>query len=213
MGTNDMWSTNTQNGDHRGPIGIVSQIGVSLGVYTPGASSLGDWSATTQTELENEIDAFRAFWGLGQLYNNPGEQQVVAQAEEATAMQAPYTPLATVVQHTSWQANDPLVHYLASDLNWAGANLLNRNVDNLTNENLGFLNVHYMPWGGSPLLPTIDQNPYNLALKDPLVRHSDNWDFPTMNPCPALGWDGFIAARRGKRFISRRRIFSNKSRI
>ena len=94
-------------------------------------------------------------------------------------MQAPYTPLATVVQHTSWQANDPLVHYLASDLNWAGANLLNRNVDNLTNENLGFLNVHYMPWGGSPLLPTIDQNPYNLALKDPLVRHSDNWDFPT----------------------------------
>ena len=57
---NDLWSTNTQNGVPSGPIGIVSQIGVSLGVYTPGAAS-GSWSATTQTELENEIDAFRAF--------------------------------------------------------------------------------------------------------------------------------------------------------
>ncbi len=36
-----------------------------------------------------------------------------------------------------------------------------------------------MPWGGNPILPNEDQNPYNLALKDPLLWQSDNWDFPT----------------------------------
>ena len=34
--------------------------------------------------------------------------------------QAPYTPTRTVVQYISWQANDPLVHYVASDLNFSG---------------------------------------------------------------------------------------------
>ncbi len=31
-------------------------------------------------------------------------------------MQAPYTPVVNVIQHTTWEVNDPLVHYLASDL-------------------------------------------------------------------------------------------------
>jgi hypothetical protein len=172
----ELWNTNYQNGI---PVGILSQIGVSFGDYTVVTGS-GGWGATSQTTIQNEIDAFRAFWDLNGLYpNNPGEQQAVAAAEITDAMLAPYTPIATVVQHTSWQANDPLVHYLASDLNWANANRLDRTVDDLTNEDLGYLNQHYMPWGGNPLLPTLDQNPYNLALKDPLVRQSDDWNFPT----------------------------------
>ncbi len=187
---NDLWDTNFVNGVPI-PIGLISQIGVSLGNY---ASALGGgtWGTTSETIRENEIDGFRAFYHYSPIYpNNSGDAQAVAQAQATNAMLAPYIPIATVVQHFSWQANDPLVHYLASDLNWAGANLLNRNVDNLTNENLGFLNVHYMPWGGNPLLPTIDQNPYNLTLKDPLVRHSDDWDFPT-NESLSGSWLGRV---------------------
>ena len=67
----------------------------------------------------------------------PGEVQAIATAQMTNAMQAPYTPTATVVQHVSWQANDPLVHYTASDLNW-GPNgestiISDRYVDTLTN--------------------------------------------------------------------------------
>jgi hypothetical protein len=45
--------------------------------------------------------------------------------------------------------------------------------------NLGQVNQRYMPWGGSPMFPNLDTNAYNLAIKDPLVWSSDNWNFPT----------------------------------
>jgi hypothetical protein len=188
---NDMWNTNIQSGVPSGPIGLISQIGVSIGNYTAGAGS-GAWNSTSQTEKENEIDGFRAFWGLGLLYpGNPGEPEAVAQATMTNFIQAPYTPTATVVQHFSWQANDPLVHYTASDLNWAGASQLNRTADDLTNEDLGQLNQRYMPWGGNPILSGADPYPYNLALKDPLVWQSDDWDFPTYR-FPTVGWLGRV---------------------
>src|SRR5579859_3984844 len=184
---NDLWDTNLQSGF---PIGLISQIGVSLGNYTPGAAS-GIWDATSEIARENEIDGFRTFYHFSPLYSNMGSQQIIAAAAATNSIQAPFTPIATVVQHLSWQANDPLVHYLASDLNGAGANRLDRTADNLTYENLGQLNQHYMPWGGNPLLPAIDQNPYNLTLKDPLVRHSDDWDFPT-NESLSGSWLGRV---------------------
>jgi hypothetical protein len=37
----------------------------------------------------------------------------------------------------------------------------------------------------------VDPNPANLAFKDPLVRYSDNWDFPT-NKFPTVGWLGRV---------------------
>ena len=44
-----------------------------------------------------------------------------------------------------------------------------------------FPNTRYQPWGLAPppYETGIDQNPANLAFKDPLVRASDNWNFPT----------------------------------
>ena len=149
--------------------------------------------------LANEIAGFNAFFG----YTPPppyvpGEVQAIATAQMTNAMQTPYTPTATVVQHVSWQANDPLVHYTASDLNW-GLNgessiISDRYVDTLTNNspngNLGALNQSYRPWGGNPL-PGVDSNPYNLALKDPLVWQSDDWDFPSYK-MPTVGWLGRV---------------------
>ena len=103
------------------------------------------------------------------------------------AIQAPFTPTATVVEHIDWQVNDPLVHYMASDLNWPGAIRDDRTLMDLTNpknnsSNPGQLNHCYMPWGGNPTLPGVDKNSFNLSLKDPLVWRSDNWDFPTNEP-------------------------------
>ena len=37
----------------------------------------------------------------------------------------------------------------------------------------------------------MDVNAYNLAYKDPLVRISDNWDFPR-NKFPTVGWLGRV---------------------
>jgi hypothetical protein len=186
---NDLWDTNFVNGFPI-PIGLDSQIGVSLGVYTPGLGS-DAWNNPDATTRHNEIDGFRVLFGYGPLYNDVGAQQVMTEAAMTNTMQAPYTPSATVVQHFSWQANDPLIHYTASDLNWAGANRLDRNADNLTNEDLGQLNQRYMPWGGNPMIYGGDQNPNNLALKDPLVGHSDDWDFPT-NESLSGAWLGRV---------------------
>jgi hypothetical protein len=140
--------------------------------------------------LQNEQDGFRAYFQLSLLYpNNPGESQAVALAQATNAMQAPYTPTATVYQHVTWQANDPLVHYFASDLQGAPGNTNDRNYN--WPANLGQLNARYMPWKGNPNLPGSDQNPYNFAIKDPLVSSSDYWNFPT-NKFPTVGWLGRV---------------------
>ena len=111
----------------------------------------------------------------------------IGAATMTNSMQMPYTPSALVVQDIVWQANDPLVHYLASDLinpaagaglqiytNWPG--------------NLGRLNFRYQPWGGNPATG-VGTN--LLAIKDPLVTCSDNWDFPDSQSL-SISWLGRV---------------------
>jgi hypothetical protein len=185
----ELWNTNYQSGL---PISLVSQVGVSMGTYTADAIS-GAWDQTDPNLVADEIAGFSTFMGYTPPppYSFPGEAGEIALAQTSLSNQAPYTPTATVVEHFSWQANDPLVHYTADDLNWSGADRLDRAADDLTNEDLGKLNQRYMPWGGNPLLTGADQNPFNLALKDPLVWQSDDWDFPTYK-MPTVGWLGRI---------------------
>jgi len=38
---------------------------------------------------------------------------------------------------------------------------------------------------------TYDENPSNLKFKDPLVKQSDDWNFPT-NKFPTVGWVGRV---------------------
>ncbi|HUA37479.1 MAG TPA: hypothetical protein VMA35_03650 [Candidatus Sulfopaludibacter sp.] len=183
-GGSQLWNTNSQNG---WSIGLLSQVGISMGNYTASTGS-GTWDQSDPALLANEIAGFEVF--MGYTPNpplTPGEAQAMAAAQMSNAIQAPYTPTATVVQHVSWQANDPLVHHLASDLNWGlngeSAIVYDRNVDNVTNNspngNLGIINQSYRPWGGNPVFRGADQNSNNIALKDPLVQRSDDWDFPT----------------------------------
>ncbi len=194
-GGNDLWDTKVQASGV--PVGLANQVQVSLGLYT-----LSSWIPTPLQQ--DEIDGFRAFFGVGGMKNmNPlypgssGDSEAVTEGQMTNAMQVPYTPTAAVVQHVSWQANDPLVHYLANDLNWAGAIKNDRTVTSLTDasdgDNLYMVNTRYAPWGNTLLAGTdqVDQNPYNLAYKDPLVKSSDNWDFPSYK-LPTAGWLGRV---------------------
>jgi hypothetical protein len=106
---------------------------------------------------------------------------------------APFNPYRPIYIHTSWQANDPLVHYTAGDLTDLSLDPTNR-VDfqshNPPLDNLSKVNTRYRPWGGNPQSsdPTTD---FQVAIKDPYVTRSDDWDFPN-NKFPNVGWLGRV---------------------
>jgi hypothetical protein len=152
--------------------GVINQISVAQGRPYLGE---GTWrSATGQlAEKEQAIRQFTEFMN-GRLTN--------------LSWQVPFTPSRRLYQKSSWEANDPLVHYIAEDLvdpaTVGSSNLLIRPIsytfpiarDALLRE----LNVRYRPWGGKPDKdPSNDPTAYALTMKDPLVRRSDDWEFPT----------------------------------
>jgi hypothetical protein len=106
---------------------------------------------------------------------------------------APFDPYRPIFIHTSWQANDPLVHFTAGDLKDLSVNPTNQvNFvgENPPLNNIGELNTRYRPWGGNPGNndPLTDRQ---IAVKDPYVTRSDDWDFPT-NKYPNIGWLGRV---------------------
>jgi hypothetical protein len=174
-GYDDQWDTNINTLDL--PLGMANQLSVSGQLYP--IIPFPYWSQQDPTWVTNQTALFRGFLGFGPL---PGvlpssvEGQAYTLGQTSLYQQAPYSPTALVAYETQWEANDPLVHYFASDLTdfsrYTGP--LNY-VFPLT---FGYLNDRYKPWGGNPQYSS-DSNPYNLALKDPLVHSSDNWNFPS----------------------------------
>jgi hypothetical protein len=202
------------------PVGIRNQIQISEWTTTfpagppsedgtwhgdAEAQSFGPCGATTPSQQAFFGGFFRAgnYWtalGWG------GEAGCTATnlVFGSVGVEAPYEPTRYVVLYTTWQANDPLVHYIASDLNYTeetgtphpGINVFNYGTTITNLPDLGALNDHYMPWGGhlpintnAPDFNTL--NAYNMALKDPLMWQSDDWDFP-MNKFPTVGWLGRV---------------------
>ena len=113
------------------------------------------------------------FWFNGIYYTN-----------SQLSVQAPYTPTRMAYDYVLWQANDPLVHYLASDLSYQDPGITGWHQSDaqlpVTSQNSP--GKRYQPWGLNKQLArlvNVDPNPYNLAYKDPLVWGSDNWSFPT----------------------------------
>ena len=104
-------------------------------------------------------------------------------------MIAPFTPTRTLYDYTLWQVNDPLVHYLPSDLYYAGTNANGlQKTDtypptyNVVGLALSQVGGRYQPWGligEMSGLVNVDTNVYNLAYRDPLVLGPDSWNFPT----------------------------------
>jgi hypothetical protein len=203
-----LWSTNFYNGGGNTPFGVDEQYIVSsIGGSVPTEDNDGNASGqgwTTQypgTWGNNDPPAqafFSAFFSPNNAAMDSSSGTLVSNID--LSIQAPYTPMRRVVQKYVYEANDPLVHYLTSDLNdYADSTNGQRHLDNPTlNVLIGAANNRYMPWGSTKTLAgqtynniSPDVNSYNLAYKDPLVNQSDNWDFPT-NKYPAVGWLGRV---------------------
>ena len=212
-----LWVTNVYGGGTMPSWGIVDQIHIS----TTGSQNLppGDtWRKppnfpknVPDTDPDHAAEA-QFFWGI---INPASTYQVdgVTYSNTELLVQAPYTPIRTIFVPYLYQVNDPLVHYLASDLDagkagvWSGNNPMANGVWDQNNgaisisfptpPNNDIINGHsrYQPWG--QLVPTTyataDYNfgTYNLFYKDPLVWSADYWDFPT-NKFPTVGWIGRV---------------------
>ena len=184
MNDGDLWNTNRVAAGARSPtIGIVNQINVALGDpnVAPDVWRSHVENPVTGGDKQKAIEKFREFF-------SPLSTNLV--------MQVPFTPTRKIYQRTTWQANDPLVHHTAEDLTdpvlTSSQNaLFIRPPDNpLPISNLGLMNERYRPWGGNPNR-TADASSYRMSIKDPLVRNSDDWDFPT-NKFPNVGWLGRV---------------------
>ena len=189
-GYNDQWDTNQINA-YGVPNGFAWQFNVSQGNGTPIYSS-SKWGQDEKTAFD-QMNAFRVFTmgpnALQLTYSGyVPDQNFIGAAAMTNAIQMAYSPSALVVQDTTWQANDPLVHYTAGDLiNPAAGNGLQIYL-NWSSSNLGKLNQRYQPWGGNP---STGVGTNMLSIKDPLVTCSDDWNFPT-NKFPTVGWLGRV---------------------
>lgn len=194
---NGLWQTNL--------LGVLNQINLSKGMMIPDnvpPEDGGVWKNPPVSGIITIPQMQAYFQGLFQLHNigraiawgySPG----ATETNLSYGTQAPYTPTRVMVQYISWQANDPLVHYVASDLNFSGIEQqyggLSTGITNYDRTevpllpDLGNINDRYQPWGiNSQMvqLADVDSNAFNLAFKDPLVWGSDDWNFPSGNGLP-----------------------------
>jgi hypothetical protein len=205
------WSTNLGTGlSGLLPWGVINQVTYSKnGGTIPDSEDLGSegkWSQVQvpglppgiNTSPEAEQLFFRAFFSTKNTANYVGPLGNYTVTNLLSQMQAPYTPTRSRVQRLTWQANDPLVHYLASDLNDLADDTNAQFVVDWP-YNLGVLNNRYQPWGGNPNLPGNPATPddprtasdKNMGLKDPQVTSSAKWDFPN-DQFPTVGWLGRV---------------------
>jgi hypothetical protein len=191
-----LWAVNLIGGI---PQGVINQIqtsssGGSVPTEDMDGGVGGNWSTTqipglTSVAHDAEQAYFSAFFQTNHLEPYSGTPSGYV-SNVQTSVQAPFTPTRTVVQRLVWAANDPLVHYLTSDLtDLVGDTNGSHTIDwpkGLTN-----VSDRYMPWGKGQMNAPYDNNPYNFAYKDPLVYASDDWDFPA-NKYPTVGWLGRV---------------------
>lgn len=192
-----LWLTNRVNNSINTPTeGINLQLAVSSGApdVPDGVWRSADQLAVSGQDKQKAIDFFLSFRGLTPIFGTPFSE-IQRQNRGSLEHQAPFSPARKLFKTTSWQANDPLVHYTLQDLTDL------QRIDNLqlvlptmtiTNSNLGRLNARYNPWGGNPFkTDTSDLRSYDIAYKDPLVRRSDDWNFPS-SKFPSLGTIGQV---------------------
>jgi hypothetical protein len=188
----NLWNTN-RNAPNAPTEGIIDQAEISLGII-PTANSEWRSFAQTQTVGENDkdaaIDAFRVFCGLTQLTTNQVGTNLTL------AMETPFNPAAKLSVLSTWQANDPLVHYHVQDLRMDAST--NRQYlkptqsgTNVSPASLGRLNDRYSPWGGKFNSSAELPDTYDRKLKDPGVYSPDDWEFPT-NKLASIGLLGRI---------------------
>jgi hypothetical protein len=176
-----LWDTNRLGSSVLAPTaGVQEQIDISLGAC---AVSVAYWRAYGGSmDKSAAIQALRDFVDGDPYLPNPPTNLVMAVG---------FTPTVRLYLTSTWQANDPLVHNQAPDL--VGANPTNTTIHCASYlaprlfpsdfpYNLGRLNSRHQPWPASPDEVGNDPERYNLAVQDPLVRASEDWDFPEGQP-------------------------------
>ena len=180
-GTGNPWCTNRINNSvsYMTPTyGILNQIFAGRA----GRFSLSPFpyilDLSSGPTLHLAIDNFRMQFDLNPIF--PEDQGKIF--VRTNVFCAPLDPSTTIYLHTSWQANDPLVHYMAEDLVYQRLQYVDFASDYPPLNNLGIINKRYEPWGGSPVGDYPSTTRYDLSIKDPLVHRSDDWDFPSGEP-------------------------------
>jgi hypothetical protein len=102
------------------------------------------------------------------------------QSDNSAVISSWYVPVVSF-GFTSYQANDPLVHYTMDDL-------IDPNNSVTKSPTLGALNTRYAPWGKTNTVPDLTMN---MVFKDPNVAASDDWNFPT-GRFASVGWLGRV---------------------
>jgi hypothetical protein len=155
--------------------GIQNQIQVCMGNITPQSWKNYIIESPVGSDVARAIQFFDFQFGMGASDGTFGFSNV---------FNAPFSPFRNIIYYTSWQANDPLVHYTIGDL--INGSLTNRldldqpNSKSSTITNLGRMNLRYEPWGGggNPA-NSLAKTKFDLSLKDPSAVNSDGWNFPT----------------------------------
>jgi hypothetical protein len=189
---NEFWLTNRVNGSTVRNItrGIQKQLETSQSAQ-PLWNQSGKWRTSPQwPTAQLAAQGFAQF--LAQIRNNSLTNVM------RTNMWAPFVPQQKVYQRFVWQANDPLVHYLAEDLRFA-TNALPQyssvNNPNFHVTSIGRTNPVYQPWNGQSSQDKEDAGRATAAtdptIKDPRVESANDWDFPT-NKFPTIGWLGRV---------------------
>lgn len=212
------WSTNAFRGaiPPNLPYGALNQLYVSgrpPKPYGPTAVAQmpagGMWIAAPTPMGAVTPDAEAAYYNG--FFSPEFQYNGLTYVNQQLSMLAPYTPVRTVYVASLLQANDPLVHYLSSDMNAQAGSIA------IWNGSLPFYNGfwshsdgqtqplpappvspvggRYQPWGNTgqmaALGATVDANVYNVAYRDPLVWSSDDWNFPT-GQAWNLNWIGQV---------------------
>jgi hypothetical protein len=198
-----VWATNAAGTQISGRPGVAEQILISMGNMTRFNSAPADWEynyGTFPANRANEIAKFGAFFlpeGSAGSFTDPATGEIATSVNNSNRAYTPFNPSVTFTVPMSWQANDPLVHYIGRDmldLKSSGIPFqIKPTGGSPTNamQNIGMQNARYLPWGREPGALASDPDAFNPAIKDPLVRRSDDWQFPT-NTLPTLGWLGRI---------------------
>ncbi len=189
-----VWNTNRAFGPTGATEGIRRQLDISLGILPTANSDWRTYALTTTTTENNKnaaVNGFRYFAGLAPLTPDAFQTNTTLQIE------TPFNPAAKLAVLSTWQANDPLVHYHVSDLKPGGGatNLQylkpTQPATNVSPSSLAYLNFNYSSWGGNPLASFEGPTSYNRSVIDPGVYSADQWNFPT-NETLSTRWLGRV---------------------
>ncbi len=186
-----LWNTNpiSSSNPNGTPWGVVNQIAISRGVVGP-PNSGGYWvtppnlpSYLPQTPAAEQA-WFNGFYNVNRLQYGKFTFLAKIYTNLSSAVQAPYTPKRTMYSFTSWQANDPLVHFLVTDLNYSypgrtGIYVSDDPISGFPLPQLTNVSKCWSPWGLYYLFsPSVDGAAFLTQMKDPLVWRPDDWNFP-----------------------------------